>query len=99
MSTKRQKWLLTYRYTHKTRVIWSEFREVLPSGALVFYNSDPETRIAVDHLYAVGSGAWLDVILNPQQDAGDLETLGVPSTNGLPPHKPASWPKAIRKKR
>lgn len=89
---KRRAWLITYRYTKKTRVVWAEFREVLPSGAMVFYDTSPELSgvdflKATEHIYAVGQGVWLDVILNPTNTTGDLETLGKPEQGVWKPKK------------
>lgn len=78
----RRPWLLTYT-NQKTRIIWSEFREVLSCGTVAFYNTDPtkegaEYARATEHLYVVAAGFWQDVIVNPKTLSGDLETIGIP---------------------
>lgn len=71
------KWLVTYA-DGTTRVIYSHFREVLPSGAVAFYNSklEGDTVVATEHLCVVSAYKWEDVTLNPQVSVGDKPTLG-----------------------
>jgi hypothetical protein len=87
-----QRWLLTYSSSEKastasTRIVWSEFREVLPSGGLAFYNmkadlfAPPPGRQVHEHLYVVAPGHWLDVIT---MESGDTREASLP-TIGRPP--------------
>ncbi len=71
-------WLIKYRYSNKTRVIWAEYREILPSGAVAFYNADPVTRQATEHIYVAAHGYWSDVEPAGDTIAGTLTTLGEP---------------------
>jgi hypothetical protein len=70
----RHRWLLTYA-DGGTRLVWAEFREVLPCGAVAFYNVRPNQP--PEHVYVIAPGTWTDIVeaTEPAVTA-ELPTLG-----------------------